>query len=69
MTFPLLKILKVAGTVTGALKVKDDGTPVTSRKKRLVATGIILAGAIAAWLGMPPEVAAALVDFLTVAAE
>ena len=60
------KVVKVAGTVSGVLGTKADGTSIAARKTRLVASAAALLVALLSWFGVPPEVAQAAADFAVV---
>ena len=60
------KVVKVAGTVSGVLGTKADGTSIAARKTRLAASTAALLVALLSWFGVPPEVAQAAADFAVV---
>jgi hypothetical protein len=60
------KVVKVAGTVSGVLGTKADGTSIAARKTRLAASTAALLVALLSWFGVPPEVAQAVADFFVV---
>lgn len=58
------KALLIAGAVSGALRTKADGSTVTARPARLVASVTALVVALLTWVGVPEPVAQAAADVL-----
>jgi|TARA_Y100000034_G_scaffold82664_1_gene99026 hypothetical protein len=65
----LMKIVRGAGRLAGVVARTETGAPVANRKARLIASLAALVIALAAWAGLPADVADALGDLVSVALE